>query len=65
MLLAGEKKVFVGVGSAMGSIGGMEERWMYPGTAYGVSKAVLHWFVRKVHFEEREKGVLAFAVDPG
>ena len=59
------KPIFIGIGSAMGAVAGMEERAIYPGTAYGMSKAALHWFVRKVHFEEQDKGLIAFALDPG
>ncbi|KAL8995795.1 MAG: hypothetical protein Q9169_004553 [Polycauliona sp. 2 TL-2023] len=53
---------FVGIGSPMGSIGGMEMR-PFPMTAYGASKAILHWIVRKVHFEHPE--LVSLVVDPG
>ncbi|KAM0803843.1 putative aflatoxin biosynthesis ketoreductase nor-1 [Usnea florida] len=53
---------FVVMGSAMGSIGGMEKR-PFPMSAYGVSKAALHYLIRKIHFEN--EGLIAFAVDPG
>ena len=53
---------FVGIGSPMGSIGGMEMR-PFPMTAYGSSKALFHWIVRKVHFEHPE--LVSLVVDPG
>lgn len=53
---------FVGVGSPAGSIAGMEMR-PFPMAAYGPSKAVLHWFVRKIHLEH--EGLISFVVDPG
>ncbi|KAL8791248.1 MAG: hypothetical protein Q9213_000205 [Squamulea squamosa] len=53
---------FVGIGSPMGSIGGMDQR-PYPLTAYGGSKALQHWLVRKVHFEHPE--LISLVVDPG
>ena len=56
------KPKFIGVGSPLGSIGGMEQR-PFPGAAYGPSKAVLHWLVRKVHFEH--ENFVSFIADPG
>lgn len=53
---------FVGVGSPIGSIGGMEMR-PFPMAAYGVSKAVLHYVLRKIHFEH--ENIISFAIDPG
>lgn len=53
---------FVGIGSPMGSIGGMDMR-PFPMTAYGTSKAILHWLVRKIHFEHPE--LVSLVVDPG
>ncbi|KAL8857406.1 MAG: hypothetical protein Q9178_006033 [Gyalolechia marmorata] len=53
---------FVGIGSPVGSIGGMEMR-PYPMAAYGTSKAVCHWIVRKAHFEHAE--LVSLIVDPG
>ncbi|KAL8851389.1 MAG: hypothetical protein Q9221_003660 [Calogaya cf. arnoldii] len=53
---------FVGIGSPMGSIGGMDVR-PFPMTAYGTSKAIFHWIVRKVHFEHPE--LVSLVVDPG
>lgn len=54
---------FAGVGSALGSIAGMDQRAAFPCAAYGPSKAVLHWFVRKIHFEN--ESFVSFVVDPG
>lgn len=54
---------FVVFGSPLGSIGGMERRAAYPTSIYGASKAVAHYFVRRMHFEH--PGVTAFVVDPG
>jgi norsolorinic acid ketoreductase len=53
---------FAALGTPMGSIGGMETR-PFPGAAYGMSKAALHWVVRKVHFEH--PNITAFVLDPG
>jgi len=53
---------FIGVSSAVSTIGGMELR-PYPLTAYGVSKAALNFFMRKIHFEHED--LIAFALDPG
>lgn len=58
---AAEPKLVV-LGSPMGSIGGMEKRPVPMGT-YGVSKAAVHYLVRKIHFEN--EGLVAFVVDPG
>lgn len=62
LLQKSEGAKFVGIGSPLGSIGGMDQR-PYPGTAYGTSKAVQHWIVRKIHFEHPE--LVALVVDPG
>jgi norsolorinic acid ketoreductase len=62
LLKKSKKPTFVGVGSALGSIGGMEQR-PYPCAAYGPSKAILHWIVRKIHFENEE--FFSFIADPG
>ncbi|KAL8664591.1 MAG: hypothetical protein Q9168_007874 [Polycauliona sp. 1 TL-2023] len=53
---------FVGIGSPMGSIGGQDMR-PFPMTAYGGSKAVAHWLIRKIHFEHPE--IISLVVDPG
>ncbi|KAL4790369.1 hypothetical protein BDV19DRAFT_402074 [Aspergillus venezuelensis] len=62
LLKKSDKPIFTAVGSPMGSIGGMDMR-PFPSGAYGPSKAMLHWIVRKVHFENQE--FVAFVVDPG
>ncbi|KAL2824208.1 NAD(P)-binding protein [Aspergillus cavernicola] len=62
LLKKSKKPIFVGVGSPLGSIGGME-RTPYPSGAYGPSKAMLHWMVRKIHFENEY--LISFVVDPG
>ncbi|KAL4938166.1 hypothetical protein BDV06DRAFT_232079 [Aspergillus oleicola] len=62
LLKKSHKPIFVGVGSPMGSISGMEQR-PFPSGAYGPSKAMLHWIVRKIHFEN--EGFVAFVADPG
>ncbi|CAG8878138.1 unnamed protein product [Penicillium nalgiovense] len=62
LLKESKKPTFVGVGSPIGSIGGMEQR-PYPCAAYGPSKAILHWIVRKIHFENEE--FVSFVADPG
>ena len=59
---SGESAKFVGIGSPMGSIGGMDMR-PFPMTAYGTSKALFHWNVREVHFEHPE--LVSLVVDPG
>ena len=53
---------FAGISSPIASIGGMEQR-PYPMTAYGASKAMLNFLVRKIHFENED--IISFAVDPG
>jgi norsolorinic acid ketoreductase len=40
----------------------MESR-PYPTAAYGMSKVMLHWMVRKIHQEN--ENLVAFVVDPG
>ncbi|KAJ5985220.1 hypothetical protein N7522_012416 [Penicillium canescens] len=62
LLKKSKKPTFVGVGSPLGSIGGMEQR-PYPCAAYGPSKAILHWIVRKIHFENED--FVSFVADPG
>lgn len=53
---------FAAIGTPLGSISGMESR-PFPLAAYGMSKVMLHWFVRKVHFDHPE--ITAFVLDPG
>lgn len=62
LLEKSKQQKFVGVGSPLGSIGGMDQR-PYPMSAYGMSKALLHYLVRKVHLEH--ENITAFVVDPG
>ncbi|THC97552.1 hypothetical protein EYZ11_002975 [Aspergillus tanneri] len=62
LLWKSEKLTFVGIGSPMASIGGMEQR-PYSGVTYGPSKAMLHWMVRKIHF--KNKDFVSFVADPG
>ncbi|KAJ5115666.1 hypothetical protein N7456_000014 [Penicillium angulare] len=62
LLKKSKTPTFVGVGSPLGSISGMEQR-PYPCAAYGPSKAILHWIVRKIHFENEE--FVSFIADPG
>ena len=63
LLAKSQNPKFVAVGSALGSISGMEQRAQMPSAAYGPSKAVVHWLIRKLHFEN--PGLTAFCVDPG
>ena len=46
----------------MGSISGIESR-PFPSASYGMSKAMLHWMVRKIHQEHAN--ITAFVLDPG
>ncbi|KAJ6164161.1 hypothetical protein N7470_002833 [Penicillium chermesinum] len=62
LLKKSKHPTFVGVGSPLGSIGGMEQR-PYPCAAYGPSKAILHWIVRKIHLENED--FVSFVADPG
>ncbi|KAJ5503935.1 Short-chain dehydrogenase/reductase SDR [Penicillium fimorum] len=62
LLKKSAKPTFVGVGSPLGTIADMKQR-PYPCTAYGSSKAILHWIVCKIHYENEE--FVSFVVDPG
>ncbi|TVY43673.1 Norsolorinic acid ketoreductase [Lachnellula subtilissima] len=53
---------FVVLGSQAGSIGAMEKA-PAPMAAYGSSKAMAHYFVRKIHFEHKD--IISFAIEPG
>ncbi|KAL9085158.1 MAG: hypothetical protein Q9159_004840 [Coniocarpon cinnabarinum] len=53
---------FVAIGSSAGSIGGME-LVPWPNAVYGPTKAMLHYLLRKIHFEHDD--ITAFPVDPG
>ncbi|ORX94722.1 hypothetical protein BCR34DRAFT_499079, partial [Clohesyomyces aquaticus] len=62
LLNASPNAKFAALGSPLGSITGMESR-PFPIAAYSMSKAMLHWFVRKMHFEH--PNIVAFVLDPG
>ncbi|RDL35067.1 NAD(P)-binding Rossmann-fold containing protein [Venustampulla echinocandica] len=62
LLKKSPKPVFVGMSSAIASIGDMEKVPAIT-TAYGMSKAALNYLVRKIHFENPE--LVAFAISPG
>ena len=62
LLQAAKEPKFVVMGSVLGSVGGMEQH-PFPMAGYGASKAMLHYLVRKIHFEN--EGLIAFPIDPG
>lgn len=62
LLVKSQAPKFVALGSPMGSVTGMEQR-PYPAAAYGASKALLHWYVRKISIEHPE--ITSLVVDPG
>ncbi|MCJ1439477.1 hypothetical protein MMC27_008871 [Xylographa pallens] len=62
LLAAAPRPAFVLLGSPVGSIAGVEAR-PFPMGAYGASKAMAHYIVRKIHAEN--EGLVAFVVDPG
>ncbi|KAL8972886.1 MAG: hypothetical protein Q9197_002582 [Variospora fuerteventurae] len=62
MLQKSESAKFVGIGSLVGSVGGMDQ-CPYPMTAYGSSKALFHWIIRKIHFEQPE--IVSLVLAPG
>ena len=62
LLEKSKKPIFTAIGSALGTITGMEQR-PFSTAAYSMSKAMLHWFVRKSHFEN--ESLIAFVCDPG
>ena len=53
------------VALVLGSIGAIERRAASTLGAYGISKAALHYIVRKAHFEGADKGLVAVVLDPG
>jgi norsolorinic acid ketoreductase len=63
LLTMSSKPRFIIMGSAMGSISGMDERAAYPMYSYGASKALAHYTSRKIHFTY--ENVISFALDPG
>lgn len=62
LLQKGTNPKFTSLGSAMGSIGGMDMR-PYSLAAYGASKALLHYFTRRAHFEN--DWLISIVLDPG
>ncbi|KAH4198234.1 hypothetical protein HBH69_193230 [Parastagonospora nodorum] len=62
LLLKSSNPKFAALGTPLASIAGMETR-PFPAAAYGMSKVMLHWMVRKAHFEHPE--IIAFVLDPG
>jgi norsolorinic acid ketoreductase len=61
-LEAAKKPKFVVISSHAGSIGDMESEPL-PFSAYGGSKAMVNYVVRKISFEN--EGLIAFPVHPG
>ncbi|WWC90938.1 uncharacterized protein L201_005876 [Kwoniella dendrophila CBS 6074] len=51
---------FINVGSLAGSF---EASPNWPNSAYGTSKAAIHWLTRRIHFEE--PNIVAFVISPG
>jgi norsolorinic acid ketoreductase len=64
LLKKSDKPKFAAIGSALGSAGSIEKR-PFPSAAYGISKVILHFLVRKAHFEGSDWGLTAFVLDPG
>jgi len=66
LLSASPSPKFCLIGSAIGSIGEMES-YPFPMVAYGMSKTMAHYLVRKIHIEHGgEKGkLIAWCVYPG
>lgn len=62
LLLKSPQPIFVALSTGIASIGGMGELRV-PATAYGASKAALHYVVRKIHFENEK--LTAFLLSPG
>lgn len=58
-----EKPIFVGIGSSLATIADMEKKEPHQYAAYGPAKTIVHWFIRKAHFENER--FICFAVDPG
>ena len=59
---SGKGPRFVALGTPMSSLGAMETR-PFPMAAYGASKVITHWAMRKAHFEHPD--ITIFPVDPG
>jgi norsolorinic acid ketoreductase len=62
LLSASKNPKFVAIGTPVGSIGEIE-KFPLPATAYGSSKAGLHYLVRKLHFEH--ENVTIYPLTPG
>ncbi|KAJ9609819.1 hypothetical protein H2200_006148 [Cladophialophora chaetospira] len=60
----GKEPKFVTMSSSAGSIGA-QERAPIPNSAYGPSKAGLNWITMKIHLENKDLGLCAFAMHPG
>jgi len=58
-----ERPRFVVCSSRMGCIGELMDKSPYPTGAYGATKAMVNFLVRKIHFENEE--LVAFPVYPG
>ncbi|EAQ98861.2 SDR family oxidoreductase [Congregibacter litoralis] len=59
---ASEKKVIVGMGSTLGSIGGNNSGGLY---SYRSSKAGLHAIMKNASIDLKEKAIIAIAMHPG
>jgi norsolorinic acid ketoreductase len=53
---------FIAMGTPMASIAGIESR-PYPDAAYGMSKVILHFMTRKIHFEH--ENIISVVMEPG
>lgn len=62
LLLKSKTPKFLAMGSPIGSVSNIEARPFHLG-AYGMSKTMLHWAVRKISFEHSE--IISFVIDPG
>lgn len=62
LLTASDTPKFVAIGTPVGSIGEIEN-FPLASTAYGSSKAALHFLTRKLHFEHPE--FIIFPITPG
>jgi len=62
LLKKAKQPKFVVIGSALGSIGYMEQRAAHGLFAYGASKAMAHWTSRRIHFSH--ENIISFVVDP-
>jgi norsolorinic acid ketoreductase len=62
LLEAAKMPKFIPIGTPVGSIGEIE-KFPLGSTAYGTSKAALHFLTRKMHFEN--EGMVIFPLAPG